>query len=346
MNSTGLPPCVLKFPMTLLETLAAAVAQHGNPAFDSAQAANDELERRARLFEWRLDRAYEQATSGSRVGDVFESFREIAPDLSQLGQAMVDWLDVVETLVQEAERKYGTAPGHGAMKAVQVKSVLVSLALANEDLVLPRVPRIFRALILEAVISWGIDVVVLLLNQNDELWQAGSESKSSVAVAMSKPLTWLLAFGDWLQRQAFGDWLVRKINQAILKANPLSPALQAEIKKMLANGNPSSRQVLQSFTHLTDWVGAHHKELTALIQLVSLVVKEAEGFLNMSGPEKKQYARALIVVFLEDSGILDGSPVADAVARWLVDWGIEFVVTVLRKRGISTPAAMTISNGG
>jgi len=333
MNSHSQPSCALDVPALLLTSLLALAARRTR--MPAERDEEDLLYRRARLFAWRLDRAYASAANGERLADVFESFRQIAPDLEELGRTAVDWLDLVETLVQEAERTYGSAPGRGALKAAQVKAVLVNLALSQQTLLLSHVPRIYRALLVEAVVGWAVDLVVTLLNHDQALWDTAAQSTSAMRVTFYRPMMWLLAFGNWLQGLPIGDWIERQLNAAVLKANPLSPALATQLRKMSAPA--AARSTAESFVQLIEWGGAHRKQLTALIELASVVVREADGFIEMSGAEKKEYASDLILVFIEDEGLLDNNPVAEAFARWAIDWGIEFVVTVIRKRA-SVPA--------
>jgi hypothetical protein len=318
---------ILALPCLLLETLLAAASRR----YAQEDADDDEVRARARMFVWRLERAYEESTDGKRAGEVFDSLRQILPDLDVLGRAAVEWLSLVEVLAQEAERTYGRHPGLGAFKASQVKAVLVHVVLSNESLFPPHVPRILRTLWVEAVVSWAIDLVVELLNHDRGLWQAPPDSAPMARVTLSKPLAWLLAFAAWLERLAIGDWLARRLQAAVLRANPLSPALQAALQQMSDNGVRSGRQTQESLARLVAWVVEHRKELIGLIQLVSVSVREADALLEMSGPEKKQYVRELVLVFLEQTGLIHNR-VSGVIASWMIDWGIEFVLVVLRKR--------------
>jgi hypothetical protein len=328
MSAQALIGGILALPFLLLETLVTAA----NRRYSAEDADEDAVRARARLFAWRLERAYEEATDGKRAGEIFDSLQQILPDLDALGRAAVEWLSLVEVLAQEAERTYGRTPGLGAFKASQVKAVLMHLVLSDESLFPPQVPRILRTLWVEAVVTWAIDLVVELLNHDRGLWQAKPGAAPLSRVTLSRPLMWLLAFAEWIERLAIGDWIARKLQDAVLKANPLTPALQAALQQMSNNGMRSAGQTRTSLARLMAWIATHRKELVGLIRLLSISVHEAEAVVEMSGSQKKQYVREIVLLFLEQNGLIHNR-VSGVFASWLIDWGIEFVLVVFRKRG-------------
>jgi hypothetical protein len=315
------PPCLL------IDTLGAALLGRGPDNED------DPMLRRARLFAWRLERAYADA-AGEHIEDLFADLGVVGQDFQNLGWAVVEWLNLTETLVQEAEKLYGPGPGKGKLKAAQVKAVLIHVALTDDTLDIPGVPRMFRAIVVEAGVNIAIDFVVALLNANDGLWQANESDRQPIKAALAWPLIWFEAFGRWIERGTFGLWLSDAINRAVLKANPLTPALAAAVETMRQDDRLSIRQVRENVAHVIRWVQAHRAQLAALVQLVSVAVQEAEAFLTLTNAQKKAYARALVLVFLEDSGLVGDSALAQALVGWAVDWGIEFVVAVFKKRAI------------
>ena len=328
MNAPATISDILALPFLVLASLAGAAQRR----FATGEVDDDAIRARARLFTWRLERAYEEATNGQRASEVFDDFQQILPDLDALGRAAVEWLNLVETLAQEAERAYGHTQGRGALKAAQVKAVLVHVALSDESLFPPHVPRILRALWVEAVVSWAIDLVVELLNHDRALWQADPDAPAPARVTLSRPLMWLLAIAEWFERLAIGNWIASKLQAAVLKANPLTPALNAALEQMSASGARSAAKTRESFARLVAWVAEHRKELIGLIQLVSISVHEAEAVREMSGPEKKRYVREIVLFFLEENGLIRNN-VSGVFASWMIDWGIEFVLVVFRKRG-------------
>jgi hypothetical protein len=316
------PPCIL------IDTLGAALLGRG-PGDDE----DDPLMRRARLFTWRLERAYADA-AGEHIEELFSDLGDVGNDFENLGWALVEWLNVTETLVQEAEKIYGPGPGKGRLKAAQVKAVLIHVVLSDDKLKIPHVPRVFRAVVVEAGVTLAIDFVVALLNENDGLWQAEPQEREPVKAALSLPVLWIAAVGRWLERHSFGLWLTQALDRAVLKANPLTPALAEAVGRMRLDDKMSIRKVQENVAHVMAWVQEHRPQLAALIQLASVAVQEAEDFLTLSNDEKKAYARCLILVFLEDSGLIGDSALVRALVEWAVDWGIEFVVAVFRKRAI------------
>jgi hypothetical protein len=310
----------------LLSVLGTAIGRQSNLG-----AEDDPMLPRARQFAWHLERAYADA-AGASSADLVATLKQLAPDLDELGYAMVAWLKLIEALVQEAERAHGPAPRRGAIKAAQVKAVVVHVVLEGKEASIPGIPPVVLAVVLDVGLDWAIALVVALLNNNDGLWQVAPGAAPQFA--LSRTLGWILALGNWLARQSFAQRLAGLLQRMILRANPLTPALASALQKMSEDERLSLKNVANSLGHLGAWVATHRSQLTALVQLISVVVQEAQRFVNWSGPEKKQYASDLVLIFLKDIGIIGDGPIADAIARWAVDWAIEFVLDVFKNRGI------------
>lgn len=321
-------PEIAAFPFLLLASLLRAAQRRLSDDGEQDEPVHEQ----AQLFVWRLERAYQEATGGKPASEVFNDIERILPDFNVIGRAAVDWLNFVETLAQEAECTYGQVKGRGPLKASQVKAVLVHLALSKEANLLPQVPRIMRALWVETMVTWAIDLVVELLNHDRTLWQVEPRTPSIAKVTISKPLMWLLRIAQWLERLAIGEWIADKLQAAVLKANPLAPKAKAAIAQMSQSNLQSGKQAAESFSRLVSWVAQHRRQLIGMIQLISVSVREVEAMAEMSGPEKKQYAREIVLLFLKENGIIYNN-ISGVFAGWFIDWGIEFVVVVFRKRG-------------
>src|SRR6185369_14193432 len=79
-------------------------------------------------------------------------------------RAIVVWIDLVEVLIQNAERRYGATPGMGPMKAAEVKEV-VRYFMRNRRLNIPDIPQFLQPVIIDLAVDWSVDVLVLIANR-------------------------------------------------------------------------------------------------------------------------------------------------------------------------------------
>lgn len=91
----------------------------------------------------RLRRLFQEAVGGGADEELIAALSALARRGDEIVRAFVVWVDLVETLVQDAERRYGTKPGQGQLKAGEVKAVFRYL-LRAERFDIPQVPRILR----------------------------------------------------------------------------------------------------------------------------------------------------------------------------------------------------------
>jgi len=99
------------------------------------------------------------------------------------------------------------------------------------------------------------------------------------------------------------------------------------------------------------WIGDHSDELKKVVELVSEGVQLAEGFLDKTGPEKKEYVRNLVLASLQEFGISFGDGLIAAFVDAFLDTAIDSAVNTFnkfprhspafkhRKRTVSPPAA-------
>ena len=93
-------------------------------------------------------------------------------------------------------------------------------------------------------------------------------------------------------------------------------------------------QLFKGIADVMVWIGTHGKQLIAFTELINAAVHEAEGFLVLSGPEKKAYARDLIFAVLDDAGFALHNGLIYGIMNALVDSAIEAVVHIFNKRGV------------
>jgi hypothetical protein len=304
-------------------------------AADSSE--DEELMQRARLFIWQLDRAYSEATDGRSARDLLQELSNLMPPAETVRKAVIAWVDLVEVLVQESERQYGTE-GRGAYKAEQVKAVLIHLLLDDPTWRVPQVPQWLLPIGVELIASWSIDAIVALLNHNDA-WEPAPPRGLGGGIKASLLARIIMAIVRWLRDhpilQDFDLFLASIARKMVLASHPLTAAARKALGDLERTGLASVNAVVTRTAKVGTWVGQHHKEIVAFVQLISVAVHEAESFSQMSGPEKKIYARDLLIVFLEDTGFVrDDTPLSNFVTKWLIDWGIDSVVDIFNKRRV------------
>src|SRR5207244_556187 len=93
-------------------------------------------------------------------------------------------------------------------------------------------------------------------------------------------------------------WLAAKIWLAFQTPLIVPPAVRSAIDALAVNGvmvaRPGDRSITQIVIDIFAWIGNHHDELVDALDVVLEAVQEAERFGEMSGPDKRVYARDLI----------------------------------------------------
>lgn len=293
----------------------------------------DPIIEQARRTVWLLRRFYEEATKDGFAESALREFRLLIPSGVEAARFFVTWIDLVETLCQESERYYGTKKGQGPYKAEQVKAALLHLILEDENFDIPKVPSFLEPIVVEMFVNISIDVVVKLLNR-DKLWvpaPRGPIPPRNLIAAIVRGFTRL---AKWLMRLApvvrLGAWIRKVSLNAILQGNPLSPAVRRQLDIIKQNDGPTIEDVLKRIEHLIKWIADHRDNIVALVELVSVAAQEAESFIQLSGSEKKEFARELVIAFLEDYAIIR-TQIAYIITEWVLDWAIDAVVRVFNK---------------
>lgn len=284
-------------------------------------------EERLRQAVWRLRRSFATLSSGGLDRQLVELVRAFGARIDHLEAAVVAWVDVVEILVQEMESQQGRAAGSGHEKKAKVQAALFNLMLemSQRD---GRRTSPFAPLLFEAIADWSVDAVVLLLNRHD-LWQPAPRPASG----------WLRRLAAAFFRLVLApfrrlrDLAVTVVSRVVTARNPISPELAAAISRIPSSGSLAG--LLEDGLGFLTWVGRHRDQVVAMVDIVSITVHEAEALIELSGPEKKAYARDLIVIFLQEEGVFPppGSPFSPLI-EGMVGGTIEAVVTLFKKRNL------------
>lgn len=276
-----------------------------------------------------LVRLFRSALGSGEADELVSLLNAFTNNREQIQIAFILWLDLIEVLVQTAERRYGAARGQGKIKTREVKAVLKYL-LESGRFSLPKLPQPLARLVLDSVIEWAIDLIVLQANRYDlweiepiprsvrsRLWDAVKRATLAVVMRLANLLA---RFVDGVQR--------------LLEPKPaISPALSAALAAIEREGAIVGQQdLIVRVSRLFIWVGTHRAELVNVSEVVFGAVEEVEFLLTMTGVEKKQFARDLIWSVLEEMGFAPRSGLLEAVMDSVIDLLIESSVHFFNKR--------------
>ena len=309
----------------------------GSPQDKSA--ALTRLRSHAQSVVWQARRTVEAVGGAGLLDDFIELLEKIAPNRQEIVNALKAWVNLVEVLVQDAEQEYGTARGRGKEKAEQVKAALVHIAVDRPGLSIPDVPDFLIPIIVETGVNWAINAIVLILN-NNSLWEPAIERPPMRRSIFAKLIRALFAFGRWIRRLAplarVSEWLRKATTRLVLIAYPLKPDVRIAVERIETTAGASIEDVLKRGVAVISWTDEHSKQVIALIEVIPFAVQEAEFFGGLSGPEKKVYARELIIAFLKEIGIIDDeTSLTFHLIDSFLDWGIDAVVGMFNTRAES-----------
>jgi hypothetical protein len=319
-----------------LDLLIEASAPAADPASDTERRVR-ELRRRARATAWRIRRMHDDAAGNEFLHQLGIQLVRLAPTGEDARCAIVAWTRLVERIVQEAERQYGSERGRGAFKAAQVRAALLLLLLDEQQVTIPHVPPFVGTLFISVAIDWTVDSVVAILNQND-LWVGAAEAAPARRDWLSRIVGGLTRIARSLQRAAIvvavGNWLQGIIRRLLLAQHPLHPALRDAVESVRREGMPDISAFAVRWRDLAIWAAQHRREFVALVELVALAVQEAELFFELPGADKKVYARELMLAALEEYEIVDRDSPFEFAIIWMIDEVIEAVVPLFHDRGL------------
>lgn len=286
---------------------------------------------RLRVTVWRMRQLLQNAVGEGTARDLSVALSLLSRRGSDIEKAVVVWIDLIEVLVQNTEQRYGSAPGRGRIKAAEVKQV-VNYLLRSNRFGVPEAPGFLRTVLVETVVSAMIDAIALMANRYD-LWEPTPLQPQTLSARLSLALRrlGLLLRPLWLPL----DRLALRIWNAFQAGPVLRPELRAALQAIEREGMIAREgQVATSLTEALIWIGTHRASLVAGVELVFEAVQEAENFAGLTGPEKKAYARDLVLAVLEDLGLIENSGVLFAVISAVISGAIEGAVHLFNKRGV------------
>ena len=280
---------------------------------------------------WSLRRLLRTAVGGGVEKDIIAALESLAKKRYQAERAVVVWVDLIEVLVQTQEQRYGSKTGMGAIKKAEVKEVFRYL-LRGQHFEIPHVPESFVPVVIEIAVDWTIDAVVLAANRCG-LWKELEPSRAPVESALSVVARWLsTAFRPVSLAVA---WVVAHIWDLVRPRVPLPPEVLSALKAVEREGLIlEEKELISGFSNLMQGIGTHRKQLTAMVELLFAVVQEAEGYLSLSGPEKKAYATDLVLAVLDELGFSERAGLLFELVYSMVGSGVEVAVHLFNKRRV------------
>jgi hypothetical protein len=301
----------------------------GLPARESEEDAERRESIRAEV--WRLEHLLRSAIGAGMVEDIAAFIRRVGQNSHNYQRAFVVWIDLIDLLVQDAERRHPDVPGLGKIKTAEVKSAMRYL-MQSGKFSLPNVPPALQPIVMDVVLDSVIDVIVLQLNQYD-LWESPAADVSPAHIWWERFKSWFLKLFMWIGN-TFGK-LIAPLWEKLQAHPPLSPELRKALEAVEREGLIVGEDgILVEVSRVFIWVGTHRNSLLKTSELIFETVQEVENFMSMTGPEKKQFARDLVWTVIEDMGLAPQSGLLTALADALIDLAIESSVHLFHKHGL------------
>jgi len=262
--------------------------------------------------------------------DLAAALNFLAEHSKQIERAFVVWIDLIEVLVQAAERRYGATPGMGKLKAAQVKGA-VQYLMRNQSFNIPDVPKFLGPVVMDVVTDWSVDVVVLLANRYG-LWV----EKDSIVKSRSLLTTIKLQLrraARWVAGLLV--WVYVRIRQALQREVIISPEIKAAIDAVRREGLiVQHRELFKGVADLLVWISAKRRTLMVLVEVTSAAVQQAEVYVSLTGAQKKAYAYDLVLAALEELGFEQGTGLLFSIIDSTIQSSIEMSVNLFNKRGV------------
>jgi hypothetical protein len=307
-------------------TLIAAFARNlRDPAEEGSpdDPLTPEQHEQIRLTVWRLQNAFEELANPKNKTGLREALSSLSFLAQTLRDTLVAWTELMDELVEEAERLYGTQPGRGAYKREQVRAAVLTIA-RREAIDIPIVPQFLEPLAFVYLADIFSDFVVAHLDDND-LWDRDNLPETpALRVRMSGPLIRALrkAF-DFLSRFLAGvAW------RLVMGSARLSPGMQRIVDKI----DPDIEGALAAVAALARFAKDNRDFVRAIARILGMATQQAETFRDMPGPQKQAYALELVMEFLEQNGLLARDGLWHDVVRAWLKVGIDATVRLFNRR--------------
>ncbi len=281
----------------------------------------------------RMVRLLRAALSGGVGEDLEALLRDLAAHQADLERATAAWVELISALVQAAEHRHPDA--RGRLKKAQVKAAIRYLVRADR-FHLPDLPAWLEPMLMDLVVDWSIDVVVDLTNQHG-LWNLREPVPTSPSALLGAVLRDLADLTRPVWLWAVG--LCLRVWESLQERTVFTPELRRALDQAAEAGLVRQKgELFGKVPQLVVWVADHRARVAAAFRLVFEAVQDAESFAEKSGPEKKSYARDLVLAALEEFGVPVGDGLFSMILGAMVDSVIESAVNLFNKFPTHGPA--------
>jgi hypothetical protein len=278
-----------------------------------------------------LIRLFRSAVGAAQADELISLLNAFTQNTTRIQRFIIVWLDLIEVLVQQAEKRHGAIHGRGKIKTAEVK-LAVDYLLRSGRFSMPNVPPAVASFVTDRVVGWAIDMIVLQTNRYG-LWETTRVQPSLARRIWDAIQGTILSVGLVLANAAvrMAEWVTR-----IVHPRPaLSPALKAALDAVAREGAIGSEQdLIAEVSRLFIWLGSHREELVQATELVFGAVQEIETLLHLTGAQKKLLAKDVIWDVLEQIGFAPQSGLLEAVVDSGIDLLIEVAVHFFNKGGV------------
>ena len=138
----------------------------------------------------------------------------------------------------------------------------------------------------------------------------------------------------------FIPWLFERIRRALQRPVVIPPEVKAAIDALEREALIINEgKIFHAVTDLLVWVSSRRRTLMILVEVVSAAVQEAEVYMELSGPQKKAFARDLVLAVLDELGFEQRTGLLFAIIDSTINSSIEASVHLFNKRGLFSHGA-------
>ena len=296
----------------------------------------------------RLVRLLREAMGGGVFDDFTAALSEMVQHRDEIQKSFLASINLVGVLTHAAERR-DPRSGRGWLKKQEVKAAMRFLLKADK-FDIPNVPDYLRPYVIDIAVDLGIDFVVEISNKHG-LWEPAERPGSVQTGDLLEPVwtSFREGLGDtlcWLAKVTQPIWsrvveFFASLWESLQERTVLTPELQKALDEADRAGLVKQKRAgLGRAQDLVVWVGDHGDQVKACFELISEAVQITETLFSSSksGPEKKEYARDLIMSTLRALGSPLGSGLFALIAEGLIDSLIDAAVKLFNNFPETKPA--------
>ncbi len=187
---------------------------------------------------WELRRLLGEALEDGMGKELANALNSLAQHSDDIQMSVIAWVELIEVLVQNAETRYGSKSGRGALKASEVKSVMRYLLRADR-LNIPKVPAFIEPVIIDLLVDWSIEVVVSILNESGRIWVTNDPAPRSWTCRLTIPFHWVakavsrITWPLWYPLAKLGVYIWQALRY---RRPPFRPKLRSALKLVEREG--------------------------------------------------------------------------------------------------------------